>query len=70
MIDEATIELYGPLLQRAIEIVTADATVKIGAAINQAALQLGLNVPQDIQDAIAVCAFKIICNGLPTKVDA
>jgi hypothetical protein len=61
---------YAPVLERVVDLVTQDPTLKYGDALDQAMQALGVCVPQAVQDAILTAAFRISLTGFPTSVKA
>ena len=61
---------YAPVLERVVDLVNADGKLKYGDALAQAKRELGVEVPEDVERAIIVAAFKVSLNGFPTKVRA
>jgi hypothetical protein len=58
-----------PVLERVIDILTEDENVPFGEAIKRAQLELGLAVPDYMEETILILAFKIVVSrkipGLP-----
>ena len=65
-----TIELYAPVLERLVDLVTKDPGIRYGDALDQAMLELGISIPPAMQDTILMAAFRISIIGLPTTVEA
>lgn len=61
---------YAPVLERVVNLVTANPKLKYGAALERAIRDLKIEVPEDVRDRILVVAFQVTANGFPTDVEA
>lgn len=61
---------YAPVLERVVDLVTADSSMHFGTALEQAIQDLKIEVPDAVQQAILIAAFKVSVQGFPTRVES
>jgi hypothetical protein len=62
---------YAPVLDRMIEILGSSNDITFGIALNRAASELGIEVPEHMHGPLLTSAFKVIAGGrIPGAPDA